>query len=246
MDTLPLPPRPDLEQYRRRAKDLLKASRSTDAGAIRGWATEWLETLGRLRGVEVTPFVQHSFDRAVAQIEREVRALAPEGGDAVCTLADAQRLIARAHGFPSWPKFAGHVEGITKHRPEIREFETAVDAVVGGDLATLTDLLQANPSLIRERSSREHRATLLHYVAANGVQDHRQVTPPHAVDVAQVLLERGAEVDALAETYGGGSAQTTMNLLVSREHPAAVGLQSALVEVLLDFGAAIDGIEQDS
>ena len=246
MDTLPLPPRPDLEQYRRRAKDLVRASRSRDAGAVRAWAAEWLATLARLRAVELTPFVQHSFGRAVEQIEREVRGLAPAGGDGTCTLADAQRFIARAHGFTSWPKFAAHVEGIASQRPEVREFETAVDAVVGGDLPTLTKLLHANPSLIRERSSREHRATLLHYVAANGVEDYRQVTPANAVDVAKALLESGAEVDALAETYGGGSAQTTMNLLVSSAHPADAGLQSALVEVLLDFGAAIDGVEGDS
>src|SRR5688500_1470844 len=99
MDTLPLPPRPHLEQYRRRAKDLVKACRSSDPGSVRAWASDWLETLTRLRGVDVTPFVQQSFDRAIAHIERELRALAAAGGDGVCTLTDAQRLIARAHGF---------------------------------------------------------------------------------------------------------------------------------------------------
>jgi len=52
-------------------------------------------------------------------------------------------------------------------------------------------------------------------------------------------------VDAPAETYGGGKAQTTLNLLVSSTHPHAAGLQPALVEVLLDHGAAIDGLEDD-
>ena len=245
MDTLALPPRPDLEQYRRRAKDLVKACRSRDPGAVRTWATHWLDTLIRLRGVEVTPFVRHSFDRAVVQIENEVRALCRESSDAGCTLIDAQRLIARAHGFTSWPRFAAHVEGIAKERPEIREFETAVDAVVSGDLDTLGALLRASPSLMSARSSREHRATLLHYVAANGVEDYRQVTPANAVDIARLLLDAGAEVDALAETYGGGSAQTTLNLLVSSAHPADAGLQSALVDVLIDHGAAVDGVEND-
>jgi ankyrin repeat protein len=36
-----------------------------------------------------------------------------------------------------------------------------------------------------------------------------------------------------------------MNLLVSSMHPAQAGLQSALVEVLLDHGAAINGLEDD-
>jgi hypothetical protein len=52
-------------------------------------------------------------------------------------------------------------------------------------------------------------------------------------------------VDALAETYGGGPAQTTLNLLVSSAHPAEAGLQPELAELLLDFGAAIDGLEDD-
>ncbi len=246
MDTLALPPHPDLEQYKRRAKELVKACRSGDPGAVRAWATEWLDTLVRLHGVAITSFVRRSFDRAVDQIETEVRErLATANDGAGCTLVDAQRLIARAHGFATWPKFAKHIQGISSNAPG-SEFERAVDAVVGGDVSTLTSLLRANPSLIRERSAREHRATLLHYVAANGVEDFRQVTPANAVDVARMLLEAGAEVDALAETYGGGSAQTTMNLLVSSAHPAGAGVQSLLVEILLDFGAAIDGVENDS
>src|SRR5687768_4114148 len=128
MDTLALPPRPDLEQYKRRAKDLVRACRSRDPGAVRAWATDWLDTLVRLHGAVMTPFVRHSYDRAIEQIEAEVRNNVATGGDgASCTLVDAQRLIARAHGFASWPKFAKHVQGITTHAPAIREFETAAD-----------------------------------------------------------------------------------------------------------------------
>ena len=84
-----------------------------------------------------------------------------------------------------------------------------------------------------------HRATLLHYVAANGVEGYRQRTPANAVDVAKMLLHAGAEVDALADMYGG--QHTTMSMLVSSGHPAKVGVQVALAETLLDFGAAIEG-----
>jgi ankyrin repeat protein len=84
-----------------------------------------------------------------------------------------------------------------------------------------------------------HRATLLHYVAANGVEGYRQRTPPNAVDVTKLLLQAGAEVDALADLYGGH--HTTMSMLASSGHPAKAGLHVAMVETLLDFGAAIDG-----
>jgi ankyrin repeat protein len=121
-----------------------------------------------------------------------------------------------------------------------------VEAVIDGDLATLESLLREDGELVRARSTRVthfdppvHRATLLHYVAANGIEGYRQRTPPNAVAVARMLLEAGADVDALADTYGG--EHTTMSLLVSSCHPANAGLQVALAEALLDFGAAVEG-----
>jgi ankyrin repeat protein len=118
-------------------------------------------------------------------------------------------------------------------------FESAVEAVIGGDLATLESLLKNNPELVRARSPREHRATLLHYVAANGVEDYRQKSPKNAVAIAEMLLRAGAEVDALADMYGRQC--TTLSLLVSSTPPAEAGVQVALAEALLDFGADIEG-----
>ncbi len=83
-----------------------------------------------------------------------------------------------------------------------------------------------------------HRTTLLHYVAANGVEGYRQKTPKNAVEIATALLQGGAEVDALADMYGG--YYTTMSMLVSSCHPAKAGVQVALVETLVDFGAAVE------
>jgi hypothetical protein len=243
MDTLQLPPRPDLDQYRKRAKDLVAAARSPDANAIREWAERWLTSLARLLKVEITPFIQSSFDRAVGGIEDRVRETSSTRRGEFA-LSDAQFLIANAHGFATWSDFADHVD--RRPRGPGEEFEAAVDAVVEGDLESLTQLLRAHPGLARARSRRAHRATLLHYTAANGVEDFRQKTPPNAVVIARALLSAGAEVDALAETYGGGTAQTTMNLLVSSTHPYDAGLQSALVDVLLDGGASIDGLDDGS
>ncbi len=247
MDTLPLPPRPDLEQYRKRAKALVTAARSRDPVAVSAWASEWLKSLAKSLAVAITPFVQHSFDRAVEQIETRVRERVSASGKErrEFALADAQFLIAQAHSFESWAAFADHVDRGFRDVPWGGAFEAAADAAVSGDLETLQALIAEQPALIRARSARVHRVTLLHYVAANGVEDFRQKTPPNAVGIAKFLLDAGAEVDAVAETYGGGLAQTTMNLLVSSTHPAGAGLQSALVEVLLDHGAAINGLEDD-
>jgi ankyrin repeat protein len=119
-------------------------------------------------------------------------------------------------------------------------FETAVDAIVNGDLPLITDLVNAEPGLPRARSHRPHRATLLHYLAANGVEDERQKSPPNAPQIARLLLTAGAVPDALAEMYEGH--HTTMTMLVSSGHPAKAGVQDALVEELLDHGAAVDGV----
>ena len=124
-------------------------------------------------------------------------------------------------------------------------FERAADAVVAGDLAGLERLLADHSWLPRARSPRTHRATLLHYVAANGVETHRQKTPANAVAIAERLLDAGADVDALCATYGGGPAQTTLSLLVSSGWPAEAGLQGDLVAALHRFGAKLDGLDGD-
>jgi hypothetical protein len=166
--------------------------------------------------------------------------------DAALSLDDARLTIARHYEFPDWPSLATYVETVSRDGP-VFEFEAAVEAVVNGDLARLEDALRRDPALVRARSSRlcffdppvMHRATLLHYVAANGVEQYRQKTPPNAVEIARALLQAGAEPDALADMYGVEC--TTMSMLVSSDHPARAGLQVSLVELLLDFGAAIEG-----
>ena len=165
--------------------------------------------------------------------------------DASLSLNDARLTLARYYDFLDWPSLAAYVEAIAQKGP-VFEFESAVEAVVNGSLAALEDALRREPALVFARSTRVccfdppvHRGTLLHYVAANGVEDYRQKTPPNAVEIARTLLEARAEPDALADMYGAEC--TTMSMLVSSSHPASAGLQVPLVELLLDFGAAIEG-----
>jgi ankyrin repeat protein len=125
-------------------------------------------------------------------------------------------------------------------------FEDAADAVVDGDLAKLTALLDREPRLLRARSLRDHRCTLLHYVAANGVEDERQRTPPNAPAVAELLLARGADPDAFALTYGGGPGQTTLALAVTSAHPDRAGVMPDLVRALVRGGARVNGPDGDA
>jgi hypothetical protein len=145
--------------------------------------------------------------------------------------------IAKGHYFASWD--AALAAGDTLVAPR---FEAAADAIVDGDAATLRALLDADPALARARSAFGHHQTLLQHVSANGIEATRQwQTPANAVEIANLLLERGAEPDVTCDSYGDGS--TALTLLVSSVHPYAAGVQADLVEALVRGGARADGID---
>ena len=153
-------------------------------------------------------------------------------------LADAQLVIAREHGFESWPKFSKHVEALARASSQVSTFELVADAIVTGDMPAIESMLRAHPELARARSTRVHRATLLHYVGANGLENYRQKTPKNIVAIAKVLLDAGSDVNALAEIYG---TSTALSLVASSVHPQRAGVQIALLEALLRYGANVDG-----
>lgn len=134
-DTLSLPPRPNLERYKKLAKDLQCACKSADPGAIRQWSKRLQETIARLQGVELTRRVRNEIHREaqrLAQRWREFRKSNEHAGR--CTLSSAQFFIARAHGFASWSKFAGHVKQLARENGPVSSFE-AVHAIVSGEAA---------------------------------------------------------------------------------------------------------------
>ena len=157
---------------------------------------------------------------------------------AALDLEDARLVVARRHAFETWTDLERYAQDVQSD-PLVRRFEKAVEAVVAGDVAALRRLLGEDPALVRARSTRRHHATLLHYIAANGVEGERQRTPASAVEVANLLLDAGAEPDALADM--DDNQCTTLSLLVSSSPPADAGLQAPLAEALLDHGAELDG-----
>ncbi len=237
-DALPLPPRPNVEQYRKLAKDLVKACASGDPSAIRGWAETWIRTLASLHG-EPAVLPEQEITARVEQVDEFARSKLRSGDpSSECKLTDAQFVIARAHGFSSWPPFVEHIESLARKDTTISAFEAAVEAIVAGDITNLRQLLREQPSLATTRSTREHRATLLHYVSANGVENYRQVSPKNIANVTEVLLEAGADVDAEADVYGGGC--TPLGLVATSGPPAVAGVQQDVIEVLLRHGASVD------
>src|SRR5215467_9881572 len=166
MGIAPLSIRASLEQYTRQATDLVKAYRSGDPEAVHCFR----QLHPRLRGRSAT---NDRNDVTDAEIRK-----------AGVGLADAQCVVARWYGFEDWPALAEFVAAVTQEASLVWQFESAVETIITGDVTTLKRLLGDNRELIRARSTREHHATLLHYVSANGVEGYRQRTPKNAVKVA--------------------------------------------------------------
>ena len=239
-DALPLPSHPSVEQYRKLAKDLVKSCRSGDPAAVGIWASRWMEALA---AHQREPDAQRDRTEISARANRidqfaRTKLSGGEGASSKCVLADAQFVIARAHGFQSWPKFVKHIESLARSSSPVSAFEAAADAIVTGDVTTLTRLLREHPTLIRARSTREHRATLLHYVAANGVENYRQVSPGNIAEITGILLAAGADIDGEADVYGGGC--TALGLVATSAPPAIAGVQREVIDVLLKHGARMD------
>jgi hypothetical protein len=229
MEPKPLPFDAPLERYEQQADSLLVDFRTGDPAAIGCFKRRH----PRFLDAKIPWLPKNLSDAEIANTPLE--------------LADAQLALARRYDFRDWAALAEHVGAVSQKGSPVHRFEAAVEAVIAGDLPTLQTLLSTDTELVRARSRRVmhfdppiHGATLLHYVAANGVEGCRQRTPANAVEVAKTLLRAGAEVDALANLYGGQC--TTMSLLVSSCHPAKAGLQVALAETLLDFGASVEGV----
>jgi hypothetical protein len=78
---------------------------------------------------------------------------------------------------------------------------------------------------------------LIHYAGANGVEEERRRTPPNAVAVMHLLVER-ADVNARCALYGGGA--TTIRLLLTSVHPLRAGVHLTIAEISLKSGACLD------
>ncbi len=238
-DAVPLPPQPNLDQYRKLAKDLKHACESTDPAAVHEWAIRWIHTLARLRGETMTAAHQRSIAREAERLDRRWRDWRQSATNTeTCRLTDAQFFIAREHGFASWPKFVAHLDALTREASPVSAFEAAADAIVDGDAATLATLLRKHPQLVHERSTRDHRSTLLHYVSANGVEDFRQKTPKNIIEMTTILLDAGADVNAESDAYAGGS--TTLGLVATSIHPEQAGVQIPLLDLLIRRGSRLD------
>jgi ankyrin repeat protein len=158
--------RPDLDQLKRQAKELLDAFRAGHPEATK-------EVHARYRQADPSTFALH----------------------------DAQLVMARAHGFDSWPKLKAFVDGMTVRR--------LVEAVRNGDLDTVRSMVTARPELVHldVAENDEHRA--LHHAVL-------QRRP----EIARFLMQHGA--DARKGIWPHRGATTAFTLAAERGYDEVV------------------------
>ncbi len=193
MPTKSLPSKPSLDHLKMQSCDLLKAVRQGNADAI--------------ERVNATASKEHHLKPNPQPFFK---------------LADAQRVIAREYGLPSWPKlkreilrrtltFPQRVEefvrcatnGRTGRAKELLEDEPRIaktnvyTACVLGDTETLKAALEEDPSLATQKGGpRGDQWTLLHYVSFSRLNQSNPDITEGLNHCAQLLLERGADVNA--------------------------------------------------
>lgn len=118
-------------------------------------------------------------------------------------LNDAQRVLARAYGFASWPKLKAFVDGAT-----IARF---TDVVKAGDMAQVRSMLASRPELVgMDRAGNdEHRG--LHYAVLS-----------RNAPMVKLLMEAGA--DARQGIYPNRDATSALTLARDREYSDIVAI----------------------
>jgi hypothetical protein len=113
-------------------------------------------------------------------------------------LSEAQLLVARSYGFPSWRKMKLYVDALN----DVGERLTS--AVRDGDLKTMREVLDRYPELVNAITEFDHHALMpVDYTGAE--TKPRQMTALHLlhlaivggkIDALRLLIERGADVNA--------------------------------------------------
>src|SRR6266704_863006 len=208
-----LPSKPNLDHLKYQAKDLLRDHSRRDLVAAQ-----------RIR--EFHPRFAGAADAEIFNVHLRLR--------------DAQLVIARESGYPSWARLKRHIERPTlsdqlnlPHHERIEDaaFRRAVELLDSGNVAGLRAHLRQHPSLVRQRIVFEggnyfQNPTLLEFIAENPIRHSK--LPGNIVEVTKVILDAGVEQSALQQTLG---------LVVTGSVVRECRVQVPLIDLLCDYGA---------
>ncbi len=218
------PVRLNIEQARKQAKDLLKALKSRDPAAARRFRTA------------VPQLGVYSDDQVFS---------------AKLALHDAQRVIAIEHGCQNWQELVAHVRRVFDPPYSVDDLIAFFEAVKDQDADAVRRALDAHPALIDARFLDDNymlegdafreairnnphpvstkTRTALHLVSTGFFRK----AAPEVLDVARVLVERGADVNNVG--WDGNNNLCVPITLASWEG----GLD--MMRLLLDAGADVSG-----
>jgi len=215
----PLPAHPSLDHLKYQAKDLQNAQRAGNPSALQ-----------RIR--EFHPRFRGASDDVIQA--------------AKFTLSDAQLTIAREYCFASWAKLKAHVTSGEPSQDDVPfqdripdpVFRRAVELVDAGDADGLREFLRQHPQVVRQHvffsiSNYFGRPSLLQFVPENPIRHEKM--PANAVEIAQIILDAGGKDDI-------DDVNMTLGLVTSGRMPRECGLQVPLVDLLIDYGAKIEGM----
>jgi ankyrin repeat protein len=136
---------------------------------------------------------------AVAEVNQCERQPDP----AAFTLSDAQRVLARAYGYRSWPALKAFVDGANVAR--------LAEAVKTGELARVRSLLRVRPELAAMDMSGNDERRALHFAVMRR-------------DAAMVRLLMQAGADARQGVFPHRDATSALTLARDREYPEIVAI----------------------
>ena len=210
----------NLEQLRKHAEELARAAREGDEAAVArlGDLPPRLASaqlvLAREHGYASWPALVHEvaeqpFHTDLEYYEGRAYGIATVDGS---SLADARRELAQRHGLASWAELTRRVRALASGEEPPTPFMLAYRAVEDRDLERLRALLDEHPELVRRR----------------GTNGNDLFGMAGDLDVARLLLERGADVNR-GNDYGW-----------TKLHQAGYGNDRGLAELLLAAGARTD------
>src|SRR5262245_27126718 len=227
--------RPDLDQLKRQAKDLLKAFVAGDAAAVAE--------------------VNAHYGRATA---------------ATFALSDAQLVLARAHGYESWPKLKAYVDGVTVRR--------LVEAVRAGDVPAVESMIAKRPEIVNFDVSEVDEHHAIHHAVMTrqpemvrrliqlgadpraGIYPHRHATtavalarergydeivailrddqrrPPAGFETRSAVNAPSRETGLVSRAVAANSEDTLRQLLESGLDPDESGTLPGVDEVIATWG----------
>ena len=205
----------NLEQLRKQAKERVRARRADgDEVKLADAQLELAREHGFASWAKLKQYIERldleqPFHTDLEYYEGRADGIATTGG---VSIAEARRDLAQRHGFSSWRVLTRHVEALRDETEPPTPFVLAYRAVEDGDRATLVDLLDRYPELVRQR----------------GTNGNDLLGMADGLSLVRLLIERGADPNR-GNDYGW-----------TKLHQAGYSNRRELAQVMLDAGGRID------